>query len=265
MQRLPIILVAAVFFWISAQAWPSPSRRPARQRRQCHLRTDYRQGCLIRWLPVRSGQAFWCHRKFGLCLALSFGSITPCPATGVASAPATADAAATGSAAGVVATSPVVSPLGLSSSSNTCTTTTLPVTVTPSAVSGATFGDGAIPLDATEFGTTRHEPPDRGAHSGDVGRIARNIFSTDPFLKGLTATLSGKGISFFFSFTRSTCNPRLIVISSQKAATASRTSCKSFQACFTYKLTRHVSAGRDRARTALIVGARNAAAASSAQ
>jgi hypothetical protein len=88
----------------------------------------------------------------------ALGSITPCPATGVASAPATADAAASDSAAGMVVTPPVVSPLGLSSSSNTCTTTTLPVIVTPSVVSGATFADGAVPLDETESGQLGMSP-----------------------------------------------------------------------------------------------------------
>jgi hypothetical protein len=87
----------------------------------------------------------------------ALGSITACP-TGVVSASATADAEASAAAAGVVATPTVVSPLGLSSPANACTTTTLPPTVAPGAVSGTAFGDGAVPLDETEAGQPGMSP-----------------------------------------------------------------------------------------------------------
>lgn len=88
----------------------------------------------------------------------ALGSITACPATGVATAPVTADAAAGAAAAGVVTTPAVASPLGLSAPLNSCTTTTLPVTVAPGAVSADTFSNGAVPLDETETGQSGTSP-----------------------------------------------------------------------------------------------------------
>jgi hypothetical protein len=58
----------------------------------------------------------------------------------------------------VVTTSTVTSPLGFSAPLNSCTTTTLPVTIVPGVVSADAFGNGAVPLDETESGPPGASP-----------------------------------------------------------------------------------------------------------
>jgi hypothetical protein len=93
----------------------------------------------------------------------AIGGISTCPAPGIANSPSNPGAiAAADAAGGIVGATPTAPAFGTASMSGICTPTisgAAPTTTAPiDSNAAATFGNGALPLDATEIGGTGLSP-----------------------------------------------------------------------------------------------------------